>query len=82
MVDVYCICVLIGSNGVHDYNVRRLTLIGKDREAQGVVGGSNVDTFGLLIRNHQGPFCIDVHSIKVQVILQYMVYGILDDWMG
>lgn len=42
-----------------------LTLVGKDREAQGVVGGSNVDTFGILIRNHQGPFCIDIHSIKV-----------------
>ena len=42
-----------------------MTLIGKNREAQGVVGGSNVDTFGLLIRNHKGPFCIDIHSIKV-----------------
>ena len=44
--------------------IPRLTLIGKDREAQGVVEGSNVDTFGLLIRNHQGAFCIDIHSIK------------------
>lgn len=43
----------------------RLTLIGKDREAQGMVEGSVLDTFGILIRSHDGPFRIDIHSIKV-----------------
>lgn len=49
-------CVFCGTCGLMCgfIYMHRLTLTGKDRQAQDDFEGSNIETFGFLIRHHQG----------------------------
>mmetsp|Transcript_25409 Transcript_25409/g.37463 ORF Transcript_25409/g.37463 Transcript_25409/m.37463 type:complete len:240 (+) Transcript_25409:46-765(+) len=43
----------------------RLTLMGQLRQGQGPLDECNIETFGMIITSHRGPFRIDIHKVTV-----------------